>query len=44
MNDPVINSPASTQQIDLRAVEKNFPRSFKPRRVRAETSYAAKRD
>jgi hypothetical protein len=26
------------------AAENKFPRSFKPRRVRAETSYAAKRD
>jgi hypothetical protein len=44
MNDPVINSPATTQQINLRAAENKFPRAFKPRRVRAETSCAAKRD
>jgi hypothetical protein len=29
--DPAINSPASTQQINLRAAENRFPRSFKPR-------------
>ena len=32
MNDPAINSPANMQQIDLRAAENKFPRSFKRKR------------